>query len=65
MGEIGCWKKSFRIACIFIIDLTTMRTTLNLTEIISEWISECDILPATKTGLPAQNRTVVPVAVGA
>ena len=25
-----------------------MRTTLNLNEIISEWISECDILPATK-----------------
>lgn len=25
-----------------------MRTTLNLNETISEWISECDILPATK-----------------
>lgn len=25
-----------------------MRTTLNLNEIISEWIAECDILPATK-----------------
>ena len=25
-----------------------MRTTLNLNEIIAEWLSECDILPATK-----------------
>ena len=25
-----------------------MKTTLKLNEIIAEWISECDILPATK-----------------
>lgn len=41
-------KKTLRTACIFIKTSTTMRTALKLNEIISEWISECDIFPATK-----------------